>query len=320
MNDKTQAASFSIASNTILTISKIVVGFVSGSVSTISEGLHSGIDLIASLISFVAIKNSGKPADKCHSYGHGKIENISGTIEALLIFIAAIVIICESAQKLYSIMNGGKYTLDTNLGIIVMAISAIMNFLVSTNSIRVAKKYDSIALMADAMHLRTDIYTSLGVFVGLILVKITGLVILDSLIALVIALAILKTSIDITKQAISPLLDRSLPEEELQIINEILISHTSEFIDFHKLRTRKAGAERHIDLHLVVSKFNNVGDAHRLCDDIEDAIKDRLAGVQILIHFEPCCKNNEKCIESQRFTVVCTKCNLDISNRGYENI
>ncbi|EGW40382.1 cation diffusion facilitator family transporter [Desulfosporosinus sp. OT] len=314
MDEKARVASLSVTSNIFLTLIKVAIGLVSGSVSILSEGIHSGIDLIAAFIAFFAVRESGKPADSCHAYGHGKIENVSGTIEAALIFVAAIMIIVEAIQKIQKIFDGeGAYVGDLGLGLIVMGFSAIMNLIVSTRLMKVAKKTDSVALKADALHLRTDVYTSAGVFIGLLLIQITGWAILDPIIALCVALMIIKASFDLTKQAFAPLVDVSLPEEELEIIARILLLHEAEFVEFHKLRTRKAGAERHVDLHLVVAKYTPVLDVHELCDMIEQEIEEELQGTHVLIHAEPCSNRDVECPVEAGLASSCQRCRVQKS-------
>ena len=313
MDEKTQVASLSVVSNTFLTLTKVVIGLASGSVSILSEGIHSGIDLMAAFIALFAVRESGKPADSCHAYGHGKIENVSGTIEGALIFVAALLIIVEAIQKVQEIIVGeGGHVgeLGLGLGLLIMGISAIMNLIVSTKLMKVAKRTDSVALEADALHLRTDVYTSLGVFIGLLLIKITGWVILDPIIALGVALMIIKAAFELTRKAFSPLVDVSLPDEEREIITAVLLMHSEEFVEFHKLRTRKAGAERHVDLHLVVAKYTPVVDVHELCDMIEQEINERLQGTHILIHAEPCSSREEECPVEEGLASSCQRCYL----------
>ncbi|KGP76749.1 cation transporter [Desulfosporosinus sp. Tol-M] len=319
MGEKTQVASLSVASNTLLTLAKVVIGLASGSVSILSEGIHSGIDLLAAFIALFAVRESGKPADSRHAYGHGKIENVSGTIEAALIFVAALLIIVEAIRKVQVIIGGeGGYVgdLGLGLGLLIMGVSGIMNLIVSTKLMRVAKQTDSVALEADALHLRTDVYTSLGVFLGLFLIKITGWIILDPIIALFVALMIIKASFDLTEKAFSPLVDVSLPDEEKEIIAKVLLLHAEKFVEFHELRTRKAGAERHVDLHLVVAKYTSVVDVHELCDLIEQEINLRLSGTHILIHAEPCSTRNVICPVEEGLAPFCQRCQIQRSEVG----
>lgn len=313
MDEKTQVASLSVGSNLLLTTTKIGVGILSGSVSILSEGIHSGLDLVAAFIALFAVKESGKPADSCHAYGHGKIENVSGTIEAGLIFLAAIMIIIEAVQKIQGIIYSGGYVSETGLtlGLLVMGISALMNVFVSRQLMKVAKQTESVALEADALHLRTDVITSLGVLVGLLIIKFTGWAIIDPIIALGVALMIIRAAVDLTKKAFAPLVDVSLPDEEREIIAEVLQLYSDEFVEFHELRTRKAGAERHIDLHLVVAKFDPVVDVHELCDRIEREINEKLSFAHVLIHAEPCSGRGEECPAEYKTAPVCQRCQMD---------
>ena len=281
---KTSAAGLSILSNSLLVALKLTVGVIMGSVSVISEGVHSTVDLIAAIIAFFSIRAAAKPADEEHEFGHGKIENISGTIEALLIFLAAILIIYEAIVK---IINRAQPEFLT-LGIGIMAFSAVANFFVSRRLHRIAQSTDSIALEADAWHLTTDVYTSLGVFAGLIVVEITHWYILDPIIAIGVALLIIRAAWNITRKSISGLVDVRLPKEEEDIITASITEHLGEITGFHELRTRKAGSQRYIDLHLVLPKSVTLEEAHRLCDHLEGDIKNKLSNGLVTIHCEPC--------------------------------
>lgn len=289
---KIKAARVSIISNTALIVMKLTVGILMMSVSVISEAIHSGIDLIAAIIAYFSVREASKPADEDHNYGHGKIENVSGTIEASLIFVAAIIIIIEAVKKL----QGHDTTIEAiGAGAIVMGVSALTNFFVSRYLLKVAKKTDSIALEADAMHLRTDVFTSAGVFIGLIVIKITGITVLDPLIAIGVAGLIIKAAYDLTKNAFFNILDVKLPDEEEKIIFDVLNEYDKNYVEFHKLRTRKAGAERHIDLHLVVPKGCTVETGHGLSHEITAKIAEKLPNCHILVHIEPCANACEEC-------------------------
>jgi cation diffusion facilitator family transporter len=281
---KTSAAGLSILSNSLLVALKLTVGIIMGSVSVISEGVHSTVDLIAAIIAFFSIRAAAKPADEEHEFGHGKIENISGTIEALLIFLAAILIIYEAIVK---IINRAQPEFLT-LGIGIMAFSAVANFFVSRRLHRIAHSTDSIALEADAWHLTTDVYTSLGVFAGLVVVRLTHWYILDPIIAIGVALLIIRAAWTITRKSISGLVDVRLPQAEEDIITASIIEHLGEITGFHELRTRKAGSQRYIDLHLVLPKSVTLEEAHRLCDHLEGDIKNKLSNGLVTIHCEPC--------------------------------
>ncbi len=288
--EKTSMARLSIASNLTLVILKLAVGFMIGSVSVISEAIHSGIDLVAAIIAYFSVKTSSQPPDSKHAFGHGKIENVSGTVEAVLIFLAAGLIIYEAYQKL---LHGVEIE-DVSLGIAVMLISAIVNFFVSGRLMKTAKKTESIALEADAWHLRTDVLTSLGIFGGLVAIKLTGIAILDPILTILVALFILKAALELTIKSVRDLLDAKLPDEEENEIKGIIAMHASEYASYHELRTRKSGSDRFVNLNLVVSKKLTVEESHGMADRIEAAIKGRFPRASVMIHVEPC-EGGAKC-------------------------
>jgi cation diffusion facilitator family transporter len=280
MNAKIRTARLSIISNCSLILMKLLAGIFSGSVSIISEAIHSGMDLLASIIAFLSVKMSDTPPDKEHPYGHGKVENISGVIEAVLIFIAAGWIIYEAIHK---IIKPAPIE-NIEIGAAVMAVSGFINFLVSRRLYKVAKETDSIALEADALHLKTDVYTSLGVAVGLMLIWVTGWKFLDPIVAISVALLILKESYSLLKNAYSPLLDTSLSLEENKIIGDVI---TQKGFSFHNLRSRKSGQYRFADVHLELPETMVLKDVHRICDEIEVEIKKKISHMEIQIHVEP---------------------------------
>ncbi len=284
MNNKVKAAVLSIGSNTVLTFGKLAVGLSINSVSIISEAFHSGLDLAAALIAFAAVRKSSKPADERHQFGYGKIENLSSIIEALMIVAAGLIIILNALPRL----KGGGEMHSPGLGMSVMAVSAAVNILVSKRLLKVARETDSPALAADGWHLLTDVYTSLGVFVGMGAIYLTGYKIIDPIIAMLVALLIFKAAYDLIRDSMFSILDFGLPKEEESVILSVLKKYSDEFVEFHNLRTRKSGSDRYVDLHLVVPKDNNIETVHALCDRIEEEMRDSLAGLHVLIHIEPC--------------------------------
>ncbi len=282
--EKNQIAALSVGSNTVLLVSKLIIGSLIGSVSVISEGIHSGIDLVAAIIAFFSVRKSSQPPDSEHYYGHGKYENVSGAVEAILILVAAALIIREAYFKL---LNGVEIE-DVNLGIIVMIVSVIANFYVSNRLIKTAKKTESIALEADAWHLRTDIFTSLGILIGLIIIRFTGIKILDPIMAIIVALFILRAAIQLTWKSVRDLIDVRLPPNEENIIRTIIEKYSGKYFEFHKMRTRKAGSDRFIDFHLVVCKDANIEEAHNLADQMEQEITREFPRGSVIIHIEPC--------------------------------
>jgi cation diffusion facilitator family transporter len=280
MNEKIKTARLSIFSNSSLIIMKLLAGLLSGSVSIISEAIHSGMDLLAAVIAFFSVKMSDTPPDSKHPYGHGKFENVSGVIEAILIFIAAGWIIYEAIQK---ILNPSGVE-NLGVGVAVMAVSAVVNTLVSRKLYQVAKKTESIALEADALHLKTDVYTSAGVAVGLLLIWITGWHFLDPIVAILVALLIIKESFMLLRNAYSPLLDSSLSEDETSIIIGAI---TRRGLTYHNLRTRKSGHYRFVDFHLELPEKMTLKQVHEICDQVEDEIKSNFSHIEIQIHVEP---------------------------------
>ncbi len=281
--EKKFAAGLSITSNALVIATKIVAGMVSGSISIISEAIHSLSDFLASVLTFFAVTRSAEPADKTHPFGHGKYEDMSGFIEGGLIIFASFFIIFEAVSKL---IKGYTLESDSMLGIYVMAFAVIANFLVSRYLFYVAKKSDSVSLLADAEHLSTDIFSSLGVFVGLVLIKITGIAELDPIIALIVALIILKAGFSISKETLNNLLDGSLPSEDIAKIEEIL-KKNSVIKGYKNIKGRKSGQYKDVELTLLFNPDMKISCAHNVCDQIENEIKSNLGQVNTTIHAEP---------------------------------
>jgi len=282
MSKKVKAARISVLSNALLIALKVTAGVLSGSVSIISEAIHSFMDLLASIIAFISVSLSDRPADERHPYGHWKIENISGVIEALLIFVAAIWIIFEAVHK---IIYPGKVE-TIGLGFAVMCISAIANSLVSWYLYKISRETGSVALEADALHLKTDVFTSLGVAAGLGLIYLTGYHILDPVVAILVSFLILKESYSLLIKAYKPLLDESLDPGDMKTIRETIERYCNEKISYHGLRTRMAGNFKYVDFHLNLEENLTVKEAHDLCDQIEKEIKHRLVNSEVTIHVE----------------------------------
>jgi len=290
--EKAAVAKLSVISNSVLVVLKLVVGILMGSVAVISEAVHSGMDLLAALMARFSVLKSAEPADREHHYGHGKYENLSGMVEGALIFVAAGWILYEAGRRLF----GEEAEVGMlAAGMAVMAVSTLLNLYVGTRLKRVAKRTDSLALEADAYHLLTDVWTSASVIVALVLIQFTGYHWLDPLVAIVVALFILRAAFDITKRSIEGLLDKTLPEPELRAIELIIRKRESELLNFHRLRARKTGADRQIDLHLVVPRYQSVKQSHDLVDILEKDICTALPNTSVVIHIEPCDARCEKC-------------------------
>lgn len=280
---KQRTARLSIVSNTLLVLLKLFVGIFTGAVSIVSEAAHSAVDLMAAFVAYFAVKKSSKPPDSQHAYGHGKIENLSAAFEAVLIILAALWIVYESLEKI----NNPHVPEYLEYGLAVMAISVVVNYFVSNKLYSVARLTGSQALEADALHLKADIWTSAGVFIGLAVIKLTGMYWLDPVIAIAVAVIVFKAGISMTLKSVYELTDVTLPKAEEDDIRAIVYNHPA-VIDFHQLRTRRSGSRRLIDMHIVLEKNMHLDKAHAVCDEIELKIKERFSPCDVIIHLEPC--------------------------------
>ena len=278
------AARLSVAVVTGLVILKVVVTALSGSISILAQAADSFLDLFAIIVTFLAVTTAARPADEKHPFGHGKVENIAAIIQALLIFTAGGLLIYSAIVR---IIEGTTIEL-TELGIGVMLVSIVASVFLSRHLLKVARNIDSIALEANARNIATDVYSALGVLVGLVIIRFTGFIIIDPIIALLVSLLILKVGYDTLRKSFGELVDIRLPEAEETEIRSCIIEHYSEVVSFHELRTRKAGSQRYIDLHLIIPRYTSVDEAHRVCDQLEQDIEGRLHHTSITIHVEPC--------------------------------
>lgn len=298
---KVNIALLSVISNSILVIVKLTVGMMIGAVSIISEAIHSAVDLVASGIALYSVKTSSVPPDPEHPFGHGKIENISGTIEAVLIFLAAGWIIYEAIKKILH-----PEPLDAlGWGVGVMLFSAAANYVISGMLFKVGQETDSIALEADAVHLRMDVWTSAGVMLslGLIwagkhLLPEYNLNWLDPVCAFGVALLIIKAAYELTVKSFHDLLDARLPKYEVDWIKELITKHDHVIHGFHYLRTRKAGNYRFIEFHLKVDPNLTVRVSHEITVDLTQHIQKKFPDTSVSIHVEPCDGDCQKhCLE-----------------------
>ncbi len=268
------------------------------SMAVLSDSIDSGIDVVTSVMARYSVKMSHQPPDENHAYGHGKFENLSGLIQAFIVLVIALFIISEAIRR----MTTGIELRSIEFGIIIMVVSVVAKFAISQNMIRVARKHESIAMEANALNLRADIWLSTGVLVSLSMIllladKYPMIVYLDPIVAIIIGLMIIKTGFDIAKRSGRDLLDEQIPESEQQMVCEVLREYSGEFLEFHNFRARRAGNHRHIDMHLVVSKNKSVEEAHDLTEEIEKAIERRLKNATVMIHVEPC---DGKCQECEK--------------------
>ena len=291
---KEGVAKLAIFAVSLLIGMKVAASIVTGSIAITADAIHSVIDLFGVVIGYVGIRISNKPPDERHPFGHGKAENVAGVVIAGLIAIAAGVIAYQAVARM---ITGGVVELVT-LGIYVTAAAIAINLAVSWYAMKVARATDSIALEATARDMLADVLSSAAVLVGLILVQLTDIAILDPIVALLVAALIVRTAYLVMKKSLAGLMDTKLPQAEEDEIIACLREHGGQIAGFHKVRTRKAGSQRHIDFHLLVSKHINVEKAHQLCDELEREIETRLSYTSVTIHIEPCDGKCQQCSTS----------------------
>ena len=281
---KQRAAALSILSNSILIVLKIAAGAVTGSIAIITEAVHSSIDLLASVVAYFSVRKADEPADESHPYGHEKVENVAAAIEGMLILVGAGIIIFESVRRLVDT----PVVESLGFGIGVIAFSGVANLVVSGYLYRQARATDSPALEGDAAHLRTDAATSFGVLLALVLVETTGATVLDPITALLVAVAIVFAGIRILSRSTRVLVDEALPAEELDAIRAAVEHHgANEVVGFHKLRARRAGSRRYVDLHVQFRDGTTLRRAHEVTHELQREIRSRLRDADVLIHQEP---------------------------------
>lgn len=281
---KRRAAALSLLSNTTLILIKLFAGLITGSVAILTEAVHSSIDLVASVVAFFSIRKADEPADESHHYGHEKIENLAAAIEAILILVGSAAIAFEAIRHL--ITHGRIQTVG--LGIVVIAVAMLVNVIVALRLRRAARRTDSPALAGDAAHLGTDALTSAAVLIGLVLVALTGAQWIDPVVALGVAVVVVRTGLQLLTQASRVLVDESLPPGEVDTIRGIVEGFANRgVVGYHELRTRRAGSRRHIDLHVQFRSGTSLETAHRIAHELEDLIEGQLHGSDVLIHLEP---------------------------------
>lgn len=278
-------AVLSIGASILTMVLKFGAFFLTGSVGLLSDAVESVVNLAAGVIALLALILAHRPADRDHAYGHGKIEYFSSGMEGLLICVAALGIAFASAQRFLHpqpIENLGA-------GIIVAVLAGGVNFVTARVMLRAAREYDSIVLEADARHLMTDVWTSAGMIAALavVLVGPPSWQVLDPVLGLAMAVNIVWTGLGLVRRSVGGLLDSGLPEEEIGKIADAIYRSGGVEVGYHALRTRKSGAVRFVDFHLLVPGTMTVQASHDLCCDIEENIRAALPGAQITIHVEP---------------------------------
>jgi cation diffusion facilitator family transporter len=282
-DERSRALRLPLTTNALLVIAKLGVWAVSGSVSVLSEAVHSGSDLIMTIVQLISVRVASRPADEDHAYGHGKFENISAALQAIVILGIAGLVVAEAIIRL----RNGATVAHLDLGIVVMLASGALNIFVSRHVAECAAREGSPALAAQASELRADVWTALGVAITLFTIRITHLTILDPIFSLVVAGVIAHSAYDLTAGAFGELTDQRLPIEDEERIRTIIERHKAIFVSYHKLRTRRSGGGEFIDFHLQMPGGMPLEQAHDMSDTIVADIKREMPRAHVLIHLEP---------------------------------
>lgn len=282
IQEKKKVAFWSVIAAIFITAFKLVIGLLTGSLGILSEALHSGLDMVAAIITYFSVRVSDKPADKDHNYGHGKVENLSALIETILLLVTCVWIISEAFHRLVS----GNTDIEVSVWSYVVVISSIViDYSRSRALYRVAKKHNSQALEADALHFSTDIWSSTVVLFGLIAYQFLGWHKADSIAALFVAVIVLFVSYQLGRKAIDVLLDKS-PVNTTKIVSATL-KEFPEVLKFHGLKARTAGADTFIKFNVHFDPDLSLREVHEVCDKIESEIKKRIVRSEVYIHAEP---------------------------------
>jgi cation diffusion facilitator family transporter len=274
-----------------LILLKVITGWISGSISVFAQAADSFLDLFAGVVTFFAVRIATKPADEEHPFGHGKVEDMAGMVQGVLLFIAAGLIIYSSVQR---IINKTPIEL-AEAGMGAMVVSMVASILLSRHLLKVSRSTGSVVLEANARNITGDIYSTAAVLVGLLVVRLTGFSILDPIIAIGIAIYIAKIAYDAINKPLLGLVDASIPHSEQSVIKSCLAEQGSQVVGFHELRTRRSGNQRYIDLHLVMAKGISLEQSHQVCDLLEVDIRSRLPRTNVTIHVEPCDGKCKQC-------------------------
>jgi len=278
-----RAATLSFFSNLSLLILKLVVGLISGSIAVLSDALDSGVDMVASAAALFSVSIARRPADLEHPYGHGKVETLAAAVEAGVISLGGAFIAYQATER---IVHGGR-DVDVGIGLIAMAVAAVLNILVSRYVGRAAKATESLALASDAKHLQTNVVQALAVFTALVLVRISGINLFDPIVALLLAAYLWFAAFGLLRNAVAEIMDVRLPEQDERQVHQSILQHHPQVRGFHHLRSRRSGPQRYIELHLLVDPARTIQEVHDLSDQIEADIKKRLPGAIVTIHPEP---------------------------------
>ena len=257
--------------------------WITGSVSLLSDALESLVNLVAACVALLALTIAARPADADHPYGHEKAEYFSSGLEGGMILLAALAISVAAAERLLH----PQALQQVGLGLVVSLLATVINFGVARVLLTAGRRHDSIALEADARHLMTDVWTSVGVVVGVGAAGVTGLLWLDPVVAILVAVHIVWIGVALVRRSALGLMDSALPDDEQAVLRGLLDGYRADGVDYHALRTRRAGSRRFVDVHILVPGAWTVQKGHDLLERIEAQIRDRLRNTTVFTHLEP---------------------------------
>jgi cation diffusion facilitator family transporter len=268
----------------LLTIGLKVSAFVvTGSVGLLSDAIESSVNLVAAFVTLAVLSIAAQPPDEEHEYGHSKAEYFAGGVEGGLIMVAAIVIAVSAVSR----FANPQELEQVDIGLVISVIAALLNLFVARTLLRAGKQYRSVALEADARHLMTDVWTTAGVLLGIVAVAVTGWLRLDAIIAMAVAVQIVISGLKLIREAIAGLMDTALPKDEVTQIRDILSRYAVDGVQYHALRTRQAGAQRFMSVHIQVPGAWSIQMGHSLLEDIERDVREELTPISVFTHIEP---------------------------------
>lgn len=276
-------AAISLAITASLLIVKLVLGLISNSIAVLSDAVDSGTDLAGGAAALISVRVAAQPADREHPFGHGKSESISAAVAATVIAIGGGFVTYQAISRLI----GGSPDINVGVGLIAVTVALVANIVVGFFMRREARRSDSMALRAEATHLTTNVVQAGAIIVGLSLVAITDEKTFDPIVALGLAVYMAYTAVGLIRTAVNEMMDMALPPEDIRAICDVLLAHRSEVRGFHRLRTRRSGSERHVDMHIMFDADMSVEESHHVADAIDHEIHTRLPGSIVVIHVEP---------------------------------
>ena len=283
MTAPVRIAAISLATTVCLLALKLILGIISGSIAVLSDAIDSGTDVVGGTAALISVRVAARPADEDHPYGHGKVESISASVAATVVTVGGGFVVFQAVRRLVT----GSPEINVGLGLPPMLIAFAANAIIGFYMRREARRARSLALASEATHLQTNVVQAAAVIAGLAAVGVTGLRLFDPLVALGLAAYMGWAAVHLAREALSEVMDVALPNEDLRAIHDVLVAHQGEIRGFHRLRSRKAGPIRHVDMHLLVDPQHTVEEAHAVCDQIEREISERLPGATVTIHMEP---------------------------------